>query len=92
MIDTPHSTDLMLHKMHAFYNDHSFVAGGVIGSFYSWFNGIEVLNFDHLIIDLNQLSTLAINTLVGASITTGAKFFFKYLHYLVTKKPKSNHE
>jgi hypothetical protein len=74
------------------YNDNSFLAGGVLGSFYSWFNGIEVLQRDHLIIDLNQLGTLAINTIVGAVITTSVKFLFNQIHYLVTKKKKPNHE
>lgn len=89
MINTPNATpEALLHKWQHFYNDNSFLAGGVLGSMYSWFTGIEVLNFDHLIIDLNQLSTLVINTVIGASITTGIKHFLKYCHYLVTKKPK----
>ena len=83
---TSHDKALLLaHQIHDFINDKSFVAGGVIGSFYSWLHGIKVLNLDHIIIDFNQVATLAINTMVGACLTSSIKIGFKYLQKIVTK-------
>ncbi|MES2379731.1 MAG: hypothetical protein V4538_01730 [Bacteroidota bacterium] len=75
----------LFQKLSNAINNHLFVTGGVLGSIYSWLNGVEVLQLNHVVIDFNQLAQLAINSITGAVITIGVKFAFNLLQGVGSK-------